>query len=288
MPPPEDINTTTLIVTTAVIFVGTSLAVFVGWPPLVQDIRRRERFYEKVLRGNLLLNVSPRVVTVLTAVAMVLVGGMGYAAAGSWFGMVLGAAVVLLLPKKLLKFLQARRVEKLENQLVGGITTLSSGVRAGLNLVQAMELLARDGPVPLKQEFLHLVKEYEYGVSLEEAMSNAAVRIDSGDFHLLFAALLTHRERGGDLGETLDRIGESLREIQRLEGRVKSLTAQGRATSRFLGLLVGIVMLIVYLNDTDHVRMLFVDNLGKLIIAAIIALLSLGFLWIRKIVAVDI
>jgi len=188
-----------------------------------------------------------------------------------------------------LKLLRIRRLDRLELQLVGGIQTLASGVRAGLNLVQSMELVARDGPIPLRQEFRHLLREYEYGVPLEEAMDNAATRIGSGDFRLLFAALQTHRERGGNLGETLDRIGESIREIQRLEGRVKTLTAQGRATARWLGAMPVVILLILYFFvDDTGVMTLFVEDLGKLILLAIVVLNVLGFLWIKKIVTIDI
>ncbi|MBL7134915.1 MAG: type II secretion system F family protein, partial [Phycisphaerae bacterium] len=188
-----------------------------------------------------------------------------------------------------LKYLTYKRLNKLEAQLVPGIQTLASGVRAGLNLVQAMGLVAEEGTVPLRQEFRHLLREYEFGISLEDAMDNASDRIGSGDFTLLFAALQTHRERGGNLGETLDRIGESIREIQRLENRVKTLTAQGRATARWLGAMPVVVLLIMYfLVDREGVKALFTEDMGNVILFGIIVLTVLGFLWIRKIVAVDV
>ena len=120
-------------------------------------------------------------------------------------------------------------------------------------------------------------------------MANASQRIGSGDYRLLLAALHTHRERGGDLGETLDRIAASIREIQRLENRVKALTAQGRATARWLGAMPLVVVLILYfLVDPSGVKSLFAESLGKVIILGIIVLNVIGFLWIRKIVSVDI
>ena len=134
-----------------------------------------------------------------------------------------------------------------------------------------------------------MVREYEFGIGLEVAMSNAAERIGSGDFGLLFAALLTHRERGGNLGETLDKICEAIREIQRLEHRVDSLTAQGRATARFLGAMPAVVLAIVYfIVDAKGVESMFTSTAGKVILAAIIILNILGFLWIRKIMDIDI
>jgi tight adherence protein B len=221
-------------------------------------------------------------------VGVVFLAFLGQMVTESLLGMAAGALLGVFLPGVVMKMLRRRRLNRLEAQLVNGIQTLASGVRAGLNLVQSMELVARDGPIPLRQEFAHMLREYEYGVSLEDAMNNAALRIGSGDFRLLFAALLTHRERGGDLGETLDRIAESIREIQRLENRVKTLTAQGRATARWLGAMPGVVLVILYFIVQDDVKRLFVEDVGKLLLLIIVVLNVLGFLWIRKIVSIDV
>ena len=81
----------------------------------------------------------------------------------------------MLLPGLYIRWLTRKRLRKLENQLVGAVQTLASGVRAGLNLVQAMQMVSRDAPIPIKQEFAHLVQEYEYGIPLDDAMNNAAL-----------------------------------------------------------------------------------------------------------------
>ena len=277
-----------VILSSVVMFVGTAAAVYAGWRPARALFAQQERQLDVALRGRLLLDVSARLATGLSIAAILLPALLVYWLTGSLLGGVIGLAVGAVLPTLALRYLKHKRLARLEDQLVDGVQTLSSGVRAGLNLVQAMELVARDGPVPLRQEFRHLLREYEYGVPLEEAMSKAAGRIGSGDFRLLFAALRTHRDRGGDLGETLDRIAASIREIQRLENRVKALTAQGRATARFMGAMPVVVMLILYLIQQDAVRAMFADNVGKVMILAIVVLNVIGFLWIRKIVSLDI
>jgi tight adherence protein B len=268
--------------------VAVAVAVYIGYRPLQSLVARQEFVWGNVLRNQLLLEVQPRTVTILTAVVMVMLGAVGYAFTESLIGVVLLAGAGAILPTFVVRMLQKRRLDKLENQLVSGIVTLASGVRAGLNLVQSIELCARDGPNPLRQEFAHLIREYEYGVPLEQAMENAATRIGSGDFRLLFAALQTHRERGGDLGETLDRIAESIREIQRLEKRVQTLTAQGRTTARWLGAMPLVVGTIYYLIEPSAVMSLFNESTGNAILLGIVLMNILGFLWIKKIVAIDI
>ena len=195
----EPINWTWLISTSTVIFVGVVVAVAVGGKPFKQAVLRQEEMFTRVLRGKLLIDVKSRSATYLSGMSILFFALISYALVG-WVGGLIGVVVGALVPSMVLRLLARKRLEKLEAQLVPGIQTLASGVRAGLNLVQAMELVADEGSVPLRQEFRHLLREYEFGISLEEAMDNASERIGSGDFALLFAALQTHRERGGNLG----------------------------------------------------------------------------------------
>lgn len=277
------------VISTAVILVGTGVTVYLGGGPLIALIRWQEQQYDQVLRRQLLMNIPPRLAIVMTGLLMVLLAIMGYAIASGFVGAVIGGAIGAFAPPVLLKAMRKRRLAKLEDQIVSGVQTLASGVRAGLNLVQSMGIVARDGPIPLRQEFTHLLREYEFGLGLEDAMNNAVDRIGSSDFRLLFSALQTHRERGGDLGQTLDRIAESIREIQRLEKRVETLTAQGRATARALGVMPVVVLAILYfLISKEGVMALFHTGMGKMLLATIVALNIIGFLWIKKIVSVDI
>jgi tight adherence protein B len=277
-----------LLTSSAVLFLLTGVTVFLGLRPFKDYIREQEAIYDDVLRRKLLYRIRPRSVTVITFVGMALLAFAFFGATESLLGAGVGAVIGVFIPKVLMTMFARRRLARLDSQLVSGIQTLSSGVRAGLNLVQSMELVARDGPIPLRQEFQHMLREYEFGLGLEDAMSNAASRIGSGDFRLLFAALLTHRERGGDLGETLDRISDSIREIQRLENRVKTLTAQGRATARALGAMPIVVLIILYMIVTEDVKELFVDPVGKVLLLGILVLNILGFMWVKKVVSLDI
>ena len=268
---------------------ATFVAIYLGWRPFIEAIRRQEQRFDLVLRRRLLWRIPVRTATVMLFVLIGFFALLGYVISGSIIGAIILGIIGALLPPALLKWLQRRHLAALDEQLVPGIQTLASGVRAGLNLVQSMQLVARDGPKPLKQEIEHLLQEYEYGIALDDAMNNAATRIGSGDYRLLFSALQTHRQRGGDLGQTLDRIAESIREIQRLEKRLQSLTAQGRATARWLGVMPVVVLAMMFLLiDPEGVTELFLDPLGKMMLAGVLVLNTLGFLWIKKIMAVDI
>lgn len=278
-----------MVLASVLVFALMAGGVALAWRPVGDWLRWQEMQFDHVLRHRLLIDISPRTATTSMVVTTVVLALLFYLGTGTVFGLVIGVAIGVVVPMVLLRLLVRRRRERLEQQLVNGVHMLASGVRAGLNLIQSMELLARDGPDPIRQEFAHLLREYEYGMSLEQAMANAAERIGSNDYELLMAALRTHRERGGDLGATLDRIAESLREIQRLENQVRTLTAQGRATARWLGAMPGVIMLLLFLMvDSEAVGEMFVTLIGRLILAVILILNIIGFFWIRRVMSVDI
>jgi len=266
------------------VFVG----VLAGWGPLRRWILKQEAVYGHILRTSLLLDVRPRSATYFGFGCVAAGAVLGYAFMQNPLTAGLGAVLGAAAPMIALRLLRRRRLGRLEDQLVDGVQTLSSGVRAGLNLVQAFELVAKNLPAPISQEFAHMLREYEYGVPLESAMGNAADRIGLANYRLVVSALQTHRQRGGDLGETLDRIADSVREIQRLEKRVETLTAQGRAAARWMGSMPVVILIILNMIDPYGVRMLFVDDVGKVLLAAVVAMNVAGFLWIRQIVNVDI
>lgn len=93
---------------------------------------------------------------------------------------------------------------------------------------------------------------------------------------------------GGNLGETLDRIADAIREIYRLEKQVETLTAQGRAAARMMGIMPFVILIILHFIDPRGVQNLFDDPIGRFLLLIVIVLNILGFLWIRKIVDIDI
>lgn len=277
-------------------FIGISILLFVsvvmlvrfGWPVLRQLLARQERMFDSVLNHDLLLDIEPRLAVALWAGIIVASSVIvGYIVGGIiWF--IIGAILGMMIPNVTIHYLAEKRRARLDEQLVGGVTTLASGVRAGLNLIQAMELLVQNSVGPIRQEFAQLLREYQMGLDLNRAMRNTANRIGSSNYRLLFTALEMHRIRGGDSGESLDRIADSVREIQRLEGKLDALTAQGRMQARFMIVVLIAIVGMLYAIEPDNFVLLFTEQSGRIVLVLIVALLVTAFAWIRRIMEVDI
>lgn len=305
--PLKDYGISALVIgaTFAMVFTG----IWIARVPIGGWLHRQEQFYSQALYRLAYTRMTPRVAAWASgaAIPLLVVFLLSLISVGAntqveerfktgsvndgvlkAVASVLGVAGGLIIPGALTRYLIRRRVKKLEEQIVSGIQTLASGVRAGLNLVQSFQLLARNAPMPLSQEVAQLLREYEHGLTLEQAMAKTGQRIGSPTYRLLFSALETHRVRGGNLGETLDRIAEAIREIQRLEKHVDTLTSQGRAAARMMAIMPFVILAILYAIDRQGVGDLFVTTVGRFILLGVTVLIGLGFWWIRRIIDIDI
>ena len=259
-------------------------------------VERQEAEFHQALVELFLFDVTVRQLTYVSVGGSLLVGVFFALVATHWdaggLALALAFAIGLVLgfwiPRGVIFILQRRRRDKLNQQLVDGLVTLANGMRAGLNLVQSMRLIEQNAQPPISQEFGLMLREFEHGASVDEVLRRASVRIHLHHYQLLFAAMETARMRGGNLPETLDRLGESLREIMRLEEKVQSLTAQNRLSARMMGFMPLVVAGIYYMIEPTWVETLLYDQWGLLLLVIAGVLNIAGFLWIRKIVTFEI
>tara|TARA_B100000809_G_scaffold116077_1_gene114268 strand:- start:370 stop:876 length:507 start_codon:yes stop_codon:yes gene_type:complete len=168
------------------------------------------------------------------------------------------------------------------------MVSLSNAIKAGLSLAQSLDILARQSPKPICQEFLQIVGEYQLGKDLEQCLKEAKDRLRSENFALFAAALEASRQSGGRLNETVERIATSVRELQRLERKVRSETAQARTSSVYMALAPPVILVMNYSIDPVHTRMLFTEVPGQMILCAAAILNLLAYLWARLILNPEI
>lgn len=191
-------------------------------------------------------------------------------------------------PWYVIRRLSTSRRQKIEDQLADAMVMFSSAIRAGLSLAQALELLANDCPKPIYQEFQQIIGEYKLGKPLERTLSEAKERLKSENFVLFAAALLASRESGGRLNETVERISKSVVEVQRLERKVRSETAQARKSAVYMAVVMPLILLVYSFIAPDVVRQLFVTLPGQIILCVAVLLNIVAYLWALKLLRPDI
>lgn len=218
--------------------------------------------------------------------------------AGSFFSLwialdsfVLGLCLAVLLvcvPWYALRRMAQNYKQKIEDQLADAMVTLSSAIKAGLSLAQALKLLADQCPRPIADEFQQITSEFHLGKPLERTLKEARDRLRSENFALFAAALLASRESGGRLNETVDRIAHSVLELQRLERKIISETAQARTSAVYMALAPAIILVVYYFVDPINTTRLFVTVPGQVLLSISLVLNVVAYVWARHILNPDI
>ncbi|MBL7661922.1 type II secretion system F family protein [bacterium] len=191
-------------------------------------------------------------------------------------------------PAMYLKRLKEKRLKKIEEQLVDGLELLGNGLKSGLTLQQALELLMREFPPPITQEFGMVLAETRLGVDLVDALHNMATRLNSTIVSILVAGISITKRCGGDLTEIFQNIAATIREQALIEGKLNAVTAQGRFQGLILSIMPFALIVILYFVDRGHVEILFGFKLGLIAFFAVIVMVCLAQLWIRKLLAIDV
>jgi tight adherence protein B len=203
------------------------------------------------------------------------------------FGVLLSLFLVAT-PWYMVRRMAERHRQKIEDQLADSMVTLASAIRAGLSLAQSLEILAAQCPKPINAEFHQIVAEYKLGKPLDRTLLEAKKRLKSENFALFAAALLASHESGGRLNETVERIARSVLEMQRLERKVQSETAQARKSAIYMAIVPFIILIAYYFVDPVNTVMLFTTVFGQCLLAASLVLDVAAYFWARIILSPDI
>ncbi len=192
------------------------------------------------------------------------------------------------LPRQVVRSLHRRYLERFDDQLADALTMAASALRSGLSLPQALDLVTREMPAPIGQEFALALKEQRVGKTLEEALDAMADRLPSLDLALVVNAVLVLRETGGNLSETFDTIVHTISERDKVRGKIKTLTAQGVAQGIILTGMPFVLAWLLHLLKADYMRPLFTTLAGWVLLFFMGLMLLVGGLMIRKIVSIDV
>lgn len=251
--------------------------------------RHRERYVARTLDelAGMFLFIDPAQVLILNVASMSLCGALALIFVGIVPAAVATAAGFFLPPLGIRAY-RRRRLRTFNSQLVDALQSLSSALRAGLSVPQALEQVAREAPAPLSQEFGLLVKELKLGLPLEDALNGLARRVGSDDLELVVVSTNVARQLGGNLAEMFETLSATMRERFRLEGRIDALTSQGRLQGWIVAALPLVLGAVFAHMRPDLVEPMIRHPFGWLLAIGVVLMEVTGILVIQKIVRIDV
>ena len=149
-------------------------------------------------------------------------------------------------------------------------------------------MVAEEMADPVGVEFGKTVDEINFGMAVPEALTNLTQRIDCEDLRFFAVAVIVQRETGGNLSEILENLGRLIRERFKFQGRVRILSAEGRMSAKALIAMPFIFVGIISAFNPDYISVLFTDPMGHVFIMIALAMMAIGALVIKKLVAIKV
>jgi tight adherence protein B len=232
------------------------------------------------------LTITPRSFWLLSATAALLaVAACRITGQGLLATLLVAIPVGLGLPRWVLNFLKGRREKAFTNNFANAIDVIVRSVKSGLPTNEALKIVAREIPDPVGSEFNKLVEGLKVGVTLEAGLKKMYESMPTAEVSFFAIVMTIQQKSGGNLSEALSNLSFVLRDRKRLQGKIKAMSSEAKASAAIIGSLPPGVMGIVYMSAPAYIGMLFTERMGNIMLAGCVVWMTIGILVMKKMIS---
>ena len=202
--------------------------------------------------------------------------------------MIAAALVGGAMPTLLLFRQRTMRMRRFEEQFPDALDLLSRAIRAGHAFQASMGMVATELPAPVGPEFKRTFEQQNFGLPLRDAMNELTDRVPLLDVRFFVTAVAIQRESGGNLAEILDNLAHVVRERFKIRRQVRVHTAHGRFTGYVLLGLPAFLAVALSFIAPEQMKLLFYERIGQMMVAGALVLQTIGFIWIRQVIKIEV
>jgi tight adherence protein B len=194
----------------------------------------------------------------------------------------------ILLPNIYLGMRTSRRQNAITHQLTEALVLIANAMRSGVAFLQAVKMAASQVPEPMAGELNQFLQDTTLGAPTDDALRALAERCGTTDVELVVTTIIIQRTTGGRLSEVLDRIAETLRERETLNGEIHAMTGQQRLSGNIMAVypfaLTGVFILIA----PDIMKVLWQETAGMILVAVALAFQLVAIIWMRMVLRLEV
>ncbi|ACL58698.1 type II secretion system F family protein [Methylobacterium nodulans] len=193
----------------------------------------------------------------------------------------------MLLPHLYVSARRKRRFKRFAAEFPNAIDVIVRGVKAGLPLVDCLNIVAAEAQEPVKSEFRALVEDQTLGMPLQDAVERLPERMPLSEARFFAIVIAIQSRTGGSLSEALGNLSRVLRERKKMQGKIKAVSSEAKASAGIIAALPIVVGSLVYLTSPAYMALLFTTPIGKAVLAGCVVWMLLGTLMMRKMINFD-
>jgi tight adherence protein B len=183
---------------------------------------------------------------------------------------------------------RTQRMRKIEHQLPDALDLMTRALRAGHAFSSSLQMASEELQDPLAAELRATHDEVNYGVSMQQALTNLSHRVPSMDVRYFVVAVLIQRESGGNLTEILSNLSRLIRERLKLMARVRVLSSEGRLSALVLIIMPFLLAGLLAVFNPTFMRPLWTDPLGISMVKVLLVMMAVGVVMLRQIVRIRV
>jgi tight adherence protein B len=220
---------------------------------------------------------------------VIVVGGLVLVrGAPIYLGILSGLAVGLMLPHMVVSYQINKRVSNFNARFPDAIDLMVRGLRSGLPISETLGIVSSEIPDPVGSEFRAVSDRIKIGKTMEQALEEATVKMDTAEFKFFTITLAIQRETGGNLAETLSNLGEVLRKRAQMKLKIRAMSSESKASAYIIGALPFMVFGMIFYVNPDYLMGFFTDE--RLIVAGLggMVWMSIGAFIMSRMIAFEI
>ena len=194
---------------------------------------------------------------------------------------IFGILTATLLPRLSLGIMAVRRQAQFTREFPNAIDIIVRGARSGLPVTECLEIIGREMPDPLGEEFRRLVDGQKMGATLEQMLNRALVRMPTPEFKFFAIVIEIQQQIGGSLADTLENLSHVLRDRKKMRDKAKSMAAEGKTSAGIIGSIPIVLALILTLINPEYMTPFFASSAGEILFYGGIIWMGLGILVMR-------
>lgn len=254
-----------------------------------KEIKKKKRLSIEQRLEQAGLPVTAKQFYLASLVAAIALGFIGLVSGQkSWITGVLFLVGGLGFPRWFIGFYKARRQKKFVNEFSNAIDVIVRGVKSGLPVNECLKIISTEAPKPVNEEFGMLVEGIKVGLSMEQSLARMYDRMPLQEVNFFGIVLMIQQQTGGNLAEALGNLSTVLRSRKLMEGKVKALSSEAKASAMIIGALPFLVMGAVKLASPDYLTPLFVTKTGNFILLGAGFWMGLGIMVMKQMMKIKV
>jgi tight adherence protein B len=189
------------------------------------------------------------------------------------------------LPRWILGFLKTRREKAFTAEFANAIDVIVRSVKSGLPTNEALKIVAREIPDPVGSEFMKLTEGLKVGVTLDQGLKKMFDNMPTAEVSFFGIVMTIQQKSGGNLSEALSNLAFVLRDRKRLQGKIRAMSSEAKASAGIIGSLPPAVMGIVWTTSPQYIDLLFTERMGNLMLIGCVVWMTIGILVMRKMIS---